>query len=121
MYKVISQCPVCGNELKVTRLKCSKCDTVIENDFKLSKFDYLSADELHFVETFIKCRGNIKEVEKELRISYPTVRAKLDSIIKNLGYENETKRDEELEKREAVLKLLESGQIDAQEAIERLK
>ena len=118
MNKVISQCPVCGNELKVTRLKCGKCDTVIENDFKLSKFDYLSADELHFVETFIKCRGNIKEVEKELRISYPTVRAKLDSIIKNLGYENETKRDE---KREAVLKLLESGQIDAQEAIERLK
>lgn len=121
MNNVISQCPVCGSELKVTRLKCAECDTVIENDFKLSKFDYLPADELHFVETFIKCRGNIKEVEKELKISYPTVRAKLDSIIKRLGYDSGNSRDEEQEKREEILKLLETGEITAKEALERLK
>ena len=72
MRKVISRCPVCGGELKVTRLKCEECETVIENDFVLSKFDYLSGEELYFTETFIRCRGNIKEVEKELKISYPT-------------------------------------------------
>lgn len=121
MNKVISQCPVCGDELKVTRLKCGKCDTVIENDFKLSKFDYLSAEELHFTETFIKCRGNIKEVEKELKISYPTVRAKLDSVIKNLGYEDTSVKDEETVKRENILKMLEDRQLTVEEAISMLK
>lgn len=121
MKKVISRCPVCSGELKVTRLKCSDCDTVIENDFTLSKFDYLSGEELYFTETFIRCRGNIKEVEKELGISYPTVRAKLDGIIRKLGYEEDAKQDEEMQKREAVLKALELGQITAEEAIRRLK
>lgn len=121
MRKVISQCPVCGGELKVTRLKCEECETVIENDFVLSKFDYLSGEELYFTETFIRCRGNIKEVEKELKKSYPTVRAKLDAIIKKLGYEDETRQDEEMMKREAVLKALEQGEITAEEAIRQLK
>ena len=48
MRKVISRCPVCGGELKVTRLKCEECETVIENDFVLSKFDYLSGEELFY-------------------------------------------------------------------------
>ena len=113
MKKVISQCPVCVGELSVVRLKCAKCGTVIENDFTLSKFDYLSAEELHFTETFIKCRGNIKEVEKELGISYPTVRAKLDGVIQRLGYEKEAARDEEMLRREAVLRALEQGEISA--------
>lgn len=78
MKKIISRCPVCGGELVVTRLKCNSCETVIENNFRLSRFDYLSDEELYFTETFIRCRGNIKEVEKELKISYPTVRAKLN-------------------------------------------
>ena len=121
MKKVISRCPVCNGELKVTRLRCEECDTVIENDFTLSKFDYLSAEDLCFTETFIRCRGNIKEVEKELGISYPTVRAKLDGIIQKLGYGTETKPDEEMLKREAILKALEQGEITAEEAIRQLK
>lgn len=119
MKKVISRCPVCGGELTVARLKCRSCDTVIENDFKLSKFDYLSDEELYFTETFIKCRGNIKEVEKELKISYPTVRAKLDGVIKKLGYEAQP--DAETMKREEILKALERGELTAEEAIAQLK
>ena len=121
MKMVISQCPVCGKELKVSRLKCSDCETVIENDFTLSKFDYLSGEELYFTETFIRCRGNIKEVEKELKISYPTVRAKLDGIIKKLGYEGNSKQDEETQRREEILKALEQGELTAEEAIQKLK
>ena len=90
MKKVISRCPVCNCELTVARLKCDSCDTVIENSFRLSKFDYLSDEELYFTETFLRCRGNIKEVEKELGISYPTVRSKLNEVIKKLGYDPET-------------------------------
>ena len=121
MIQVISRCPVCSRELTVTRLKCDSCDTVIENNFRLSKFDYLSDEELYFTETFLRCRGNIKEVEKELGISYPTVRAKLDGVIQRLGYEKEAARDEEMLRREAVLKALEQGEITADEAIQKLK
>ena len=119
MKKIISRCPVCGGELAVTRLKCNSCETVIENNFRLSRFDYLSDEELHFTETFIRCRGNIKEVEKELKISYPTVRAKLDGVIKKLGYE--APPDGEAEKREEILKALEKGELNVEEAIEKLK
>lgn len=121
MKKIISRCPVCDGELKVTRLKCGACETVIENDFALSKFDYLSDDELHFTETFIKCRGNIKEVEKELGISYPTVRSRLDGVIKKLGYEDTSRQDEEALRREEILRQLEQGEITAKEALQMLK
>lgn len=119
MYKLISRCPVCSEKLKVIKLKCSHCNTVIENEFKLSKFDYLNKEQLGFIETFIKCRGSIKEVEKELGISYPTVRAKLDDVITGLGYVvKETKQKEETT---GILDALESGEISPDEAINRLK
>lgn len=121
MRNVISRCPVCAGRLKVTRLQCDQCDTVIENDFALSRFDYLSSEELSFVETFIRCRGNIKEVEKALGISYPTVRSKLDQVIRRLGYNEKAYQDTEEEKRESVLKALEQGEISAEEALEILK
>ena len=121
MRKIISRCPVCGGELKVTRLKCDGCETVIENDFALSKFDYLSEEELYFTETFIRCRGNIKEVEKELGISYPTVRARLDGVIKALGYEDTGRKDAEALRREEILNSLEQGEITASEALSMLK
>lgn len=119
MKKIISRCPVCNNELTVARLKCDSCDTIIENTFRLSKFDYLSEEEQYFTETFIHCRGNIKEVEKELGISYPTVRSKLDTVIKKLGYD--TVNDEQSAKKEEILKALENGEITAEQAIAQLK
>lgn len=118
MYKVISQCPVCGGRLKVVKLKCDKCDTVIENNFRLNKFDYLSEQELDFVETFIRCRGNIKEVEKELKISYPTVRARLDEVIERLGYKAAPPVQDN---RKEILDALERGEITPEEALEQMK
>lgn len=93
-FKIISKCPVCNSKLIATRLKCKKCETIIENDFELSKFSYLSSEQLNFIEVFIKCRGNIKDVEKELGISYPTVRSKLDDVISALGYIPSKSKDE---------------------------
>lgn len=117
MLRIISQCPVCSGQLKVTKLECENCQTVIENQFALTKFDYLSAEELNFVEVFVKCRGNIKEVEKELKISYPTVRARLDSVIQRLGYSAPKRNDAE---KSEILEALERGEITAQEALEKL-
>src|SRR5690625_266352 len=91
-YPVIQNCPVCSNSLHVKKLECSKCHTTIENDFTLSKFASFTKEQMNFVEVFILSRGNIKEVEKELGISYPTVRSRLNEIIKKLGYEEKERK-----------------------------
>lgn len=119
MNKVISRCPVCSRALTVTRLKCDGCDTVIENNFRLSRFDYLSDEELYFTETFLRCRGNIKEVEKELGISYPTVRSRLDAVIKALGCD--AGGEERSARREEILKALERGELTPEQAIAMLQ
>jgi len=90
-YKIITKCPVCNSNLTVQRLKCKKCGTIIENEFELSKLSYLNQEQLKFIEVFLECRGNIKDVEKELGISYPTVRSKLDEVIIALGFSVEKK------------------------------
>ncbi len=122
MNKVVSRCPVCGRELIAVRLKCENCDTVIENSFRLSRFDYLSDEDLAFVETFLRCRGSIKDVQGALGISYPTVRSKLDTVLKRMGlYEAGEEEKTRATKREEVLKALENREIDLWEALERLK
>lgn len=118
-YQVISQCPVCSETLKITKLHCSHCHTTIENEFELSKLASLSNEQLHFVEVFLMCRGNIKEVEKELGISYPTVRGKLSEVVSSLGYETKKKKNEVDEKK--VVAMLESGEITPEEDIRLLK
>ena len=116
-YKILSRCPVCNSKLKVVKLKCDNCGTVIENEFELSKFAYLSAEELNFIEVFLKCRGSIKDVEKELGISYPTVRGKLDYVLSSLGY---TVTKEKSPDNKEVLDSLEKGEITPDEAIKIL-
>ncbi len=86
-HEVIGTCPVCGNDLTVTKLSCGVCHTEISGDFALSKFSALSKEDLNFIETFIKVSGNIREMEKSLGISYPTVKKNLDGIIVKLGLE----------------------------------
>lgn len=117
-YKLISKCPVCSDNLRVVKLKCNKCSTVIENEFELSKFEYLEEDHLNFMEVFLKCRGNIKDVEKELGISYPTVRAKLDEVISALGYTLVKKPTPD---NKETLDLLEKGEISVDQAIKMMK
>lgn len=114
-YKILCKCPVCSSKLKVTKLKCDECGTVVENEFELSKFDYLNSEQLYFIEVFLKSRGNIKDVEKELGISYPTVRAKLDEVITSLGYAV-LKQKPSVDKKD-VVDMLEKGEITADEAL----
>lgn len=129
-YKMPHRCPVCDHEMKITKLTCVNCPTKIEGEFHSCKFCRLPPEQLLFVEAFMKCRGNIKEVEKELGISYPTVRSRLDSVIEALGYgmdrehvlANEKLRsNEESQRRQEILEALERGEISAQEATQRMK
>src|SRR5690625_1795572 len=119
-YLVIHTCPICSHALRVKKLECSHCKNKIENDFTLSKFATMSAEQMHFVEVFLLSRGNIKEVEKELGISYPTVRSRLNDIIALLGHENNSDEDGE-PSRSAIIAMLENDEITAQEAIMLLK
>ncbi len=116
--EAIGICPVCSSNLKVNELGCKKCGTSIKGEFDLCKFCYLTKEQKYFLEVFIKNRGNIKEIEKELGISYPTVRRNLDNVIKELGY-NPGSSDEEVSKKE-VLEKLSKGKITSKEALKLL-
>ena len=117
--EVLGKCPVCGNELDVTRLNCNHCYTSIEGNFSLCKFCKLTKEQKSFVEIFIKNRGNIKEIEKEMGISYPTVRNKLEDVISALGYS--PKYTEPKVDRKEILEKLSKGEINSEEAIKLLK
>ncbi len=122
--KALGRCPVCGEGLDVARLTCPSCETSIEGRFETCKFCQLTNEQKDFVEIFIKSRGNIKEVERELGISYPTVRGRLDAVIQALGYPVEREKEDESQaavKRKNVLDSLAKGEIRPDEAVKLLK
>jgi hypothetical protein len=80
----------------------------------------LNREQLEFVEIFIKCRGNIKEVERELGISYPTVRNRLEQVIESMGYPAQKLNPEESKRRKEILERLNRGEISTEEALKYL-
>jgi len=85
-HDVISICPVCSNELAVTRLHCRSCGTTLEGDFSVGRFGRLNRDQLVLLESFLRSRGNLREMERELGISYPTVRSRVEALVRALGF-----------------------------------
>ena len=85
-HDVISTCPVCSNELAVTRLHCRSCGTTLEGDFSVGRFGRLNRDQLTLLESFLRSRGNLREMERELGISYPTVRSRVEALVRALGF-----------------------------------
>lgn len=79
-------CPACGGELEISRYRCPQCGTEVSGRFKSCRFCRLEPDLQNFVTVFLVNRGNIKLVERELGISYPTVRKELKRVISALGY-----------------------------------
>jgi hypothetical protein len=84
-HDVISTCPVCSHELEVTRLHCRECGTTLEGDFSVGRFGRLSREQLALLESFLRSRGNLREMERELAISYPTVRGRVEALVRALG------------------------------------
>jgi hypothetical protein len=85
-HDVISTCPVCANELEVTRLHCRACGTTLEGDFSVGRFGRLNKDQLALLESFLRSRGNLREMERELGISYPTIRSRVEALVRALGF-----------------------------------
>lgn len=110
-----SRCPSCGGDLTVTRLKCGACEAVVEGEFSPCPVCRLDENERDLFGLFMQARGNLKDVQRELGVSYPTVRARIDRMFEQyeqMGSHLHTPMD--------VLKLLEAGEIDVDEAERRL-
>ena len=118
--EVISVCPICGDDLLIAKLHCHHCGVEISGDFVLPKINKLSKEQLTFVLMFLKNQGNIKAVEKEMNISYPTVKKILNEVLSTLGF---TVNDDSgiSEQRQDILDRLARGEISFEEANNLLK
>ncbi|GIW24175.1 DUF2089 domain-containing protein [Meiothermus sp.] len=123
VFPMPTECPVqgCNGRLHVTGLVCSACRTEVKGEFQPNEFALLPPEHLEFLRLYIKVRGNLKEVERILGLSYPTVRARFESLLRVLGYEEEVDQSPSTEEKEAILSALEKGQLSAAEAAERLR
>lgn len=118
IHKQPNVCPVCGGEMVIRELECPTCDLTMRGSFETCSFSALTPEQLEMVRIFLRSRGNIKEVERELGISYPTVRARLEEIVRALGLKPAPEVPREL--RDELLAKLETGEIDADEFVRRL-
>ncbi len=124
-HDVISTCPVCSGELAVTRLHCRSCGTTLEGDFSVGRFGRLNREQLALLESFLRSRGNLREMERELGISYPTVRSRVEALVRALGFGARADSDEaddpttepaEARTREEILQALARHELSADEA-----
>jgi hypothetical protein len=93
-HDVISTCPVCSGELAVTRLHCRSCGTTLEGEFSVGRFGRLTREQLTLLESFLRSRGNLRDMERELGISYPTVRSRVEALVRALGFGPRADSDE---------------------------
>ena len=82
-----NKCPLCSGELEVTAIHCMQCDVQMHGQFTIAPYRNLDAEQIRFLETFLRCRGVIRDMEAALGISYPTVRARLDALLASLGFD----------------------------------
>lgn len=116
--KIPGTCPFCGKKTVTTRVECKGCHSSFEGTFELPKLVSLDEASQDFIEKFLVARGNMKEMQTELGLSYPTVRARLDEIVTKLGYPAEEEIG--ITKNE-VLDLLENGEVSSEEAVELIR
>ena len=122
MNPLLTTCPVCAGALTVTRLHCRSCDTAVEGHFEIGRMGRLRADQLQFVETFIRCEGKLNRMERELELSYPTLRSRLTEVISQMGFELGPEPAEISDKqRHRILDELASGEISSEQAMQQLQ
>jgi hypothetical protein len=118
-HDVISTCPVCSSELAVTRLHCRSCGTTLEGDFSVGRFGRLSREQVTLLESFLRSRGNLRDMERELAISYPTVRSRVEALVRALGFGPRGDDDDQVD--DTVTADARSAETDTRRAIlERL-
>ena len=122
MPKLPESCPACASPLVITQLTCTNCETQVNGHFEPDLFSRLAPNDFDFVVLFVKAKGNIKEMERELGISYWTIRNKLAEIVDYLELESKPPSREELSlRRQAILEQLQSGDITVEQATNMLE
>jgi len=113
-------CPSCSSRLRVSRLACPECGLAVEGEFTSGRLGLLSPEQQRFVEIFVTSRGNIREVESVLGISYPTVRKRLDEVIEALGT-GAIESAEDANRRNEILSQIERGELSAKDGARLLR
>jgi hypothetical protein len=121
MPTVLGKCPVCGEELTVSRLECRGCASELHGSFSLGRLYRLNADQMRFVEVLLKNRANVLKAAEELEMPYAAARAKLEEVMTALGFVVPPDETVPPEKRREVLDQLSQGKITADEAARLLK
>lgn len=118
-------CPVCGDELLLTRLTCEECDTELSGIFQACEFCALGAADRELLRVFLASRGNLKDLQRHLGVSYPTARARFAQLLERLGIEapddGEPAESRDGDRSVSVLEALARGEIDAEEAARQLE
>lgn len=120
MEKLLKSCPVCEAPLLAVRLECPACGTAIEGKFELAGLSGLAPQQLQFVEVFLRNRGTIRDVEAELGVSYPTVRAMLDDVVAAMQRKGPKSPGAGADARR-ILHGLGAGEFDVDHAIKKLE
>ncbi|MFN4190853.1 MAG: DUF2089 domain-containing protein [Pseudothermotoga sp.] len=116
MNPFFSRCPVCNGEVIITSYRCKNCNTKIEGNFVPNEFNNLSQEDLQFLRTYLKNRGNLTKVAEKLGVSYPTVHSYFSRVLRNLGYSSTEETNYSI-----ILEKLETNQIDFSTAISLIK
>ena len=111
-------CPVCGDRLSLTRLSCQACGTELSGEFESCDFCSLSPDDRQVLRVFLASRGNMKELERHLGVSYPTARARFDALLARMGLAPERPAPSP---RIDLLEQLAKGEIDVDQAMQKLE
>lgn len=113
LHQAPTSCPVCSTELITLRLGCPNCSTEVSGSFRSCKFCRLSQSDVEMLEVFLRSRGNLREVQAHLGVSYPTARSQFNDLLTrlDLGAEPEPESDPA-----AVMADLAAGRITVTEA-----
>lgn len=118
MNKRLKHCPVCDSNMEIVEYHCPTCDISIKGRFGVGDLAALSVTQQEFVKVFVCSGGNIKEVERVLGISYPTVKSRLNEISKVLC--NKVHRDTGRNSLDILAKL-EKGELSVNDAVKAIK
>ena len=129
-----NKCPLCSGELEVTEIHCVQCDVQMHGQFSIAPYRNLDAEQIRFLETFLRCRGVIRDMEAALGISYPTVRARLDALLVSLGFDGGPYAEaapppspapmtaaQKAARRKEILAAIENGTLDANAGLTALQ
>jgi hypothetical protein len=111
-------CPVCNERLALTRLSCPSCDTELSGGFATCEFCVLSNEDREVLRVFLASRGNMKDLERHLGVSYPTARARFDALLAKIGIDRPTTP---AVTRVELMEQVARGEVDIDEALKRLE